>query len=369
MGEWQIESLGNIVTLQRGHDLPSVNRRVGSVPVVGSSGVSGFHDTALYEGPGVAIGRSGASIGCATWVSEAYWPLNTTLFVRDFKGNEPRWVFRVLHAIDFMAFNSGSAQPSLNRNYLTGVMVNRPPLETQRAIADVLSSLDDKIAANKRIIETQIQILRMLYRQHTRNHAVASSSVHLIPILGGTPSRASSSNWDGAVRWASVTDVTAAPNGILFSTAEGISAAASRSATRLSAHPAGSVVLSARGTVGTVAQLEVEAAANQSCYVFRPGVIPAACLRPVVEDMAGQALSHVHGSVFDTITMSTFRHLSIPELTSAQWSRLESELSPHRMSAALLTQQSIRLAATRDELLPLLMSGRISVREAEEAAP
>lgn len=123
MTDWSSSTLGNVVELQRGHDLPTTTRVAGPVPVIGSFGVTGWHNISKYEGPGVAVGRSGASIGVATYVNGPYWPLNTCLFVRDFKSNDPGWVFRLLASIDFSQFNSGSAQPSLNRNFLKGILV------------------------------------------------------------------------------------------------------------------------------------------------------------------------------------------------------------------------------------------------------
>lgn len=151
MSDWSNGTLHDVVELQRGHDLPGTARGEGTVPVIGSFGITGYHDVARYPGPGVAIGRSGASIGVATYCPSSYWPLNTCLFVRDFRGNDPRWVYYLLDSIDFSGFNSGSAQPSLNRNYLKGVPVAKPPLVEQRAIAGVLGALDDKILSNNRI--------------------------------------------------------------------------------------------------------------------------------------------------------------------------------------------------------------------------
>ena len=146
----EIVALSEVVGLQRGHDLPSQRRNPGSVPILGSFGVTGWHDTARYNGPGVTIGRSGASIGVATFVDSPYWPLNTALFVKDFKGNDPRWVYFLLDAIDFSSYNSGSAQPSLNRNFLADIPVPHAPLMEQRAIAATLGALDDKIESNRR---------------------------------------------------------------------------------------------------------------------------------------------------------------------------------------------------------------------------
>lgn len=151
MTEWMETSLGEVVHLQRGHDLPTQDRRPGSVPIVGSFGITGWHDTAKVKGPGVTIGRSGASFGTAAYVGEDYWPLNTCLYVTDFLGNDPRWVYALLHNIDFSGYNSGSAQPSLNRNFLKQIPVLLPSREEQHRIAVVLGVLDALIDQNRRL--------------------------------------------------------------------------------------------------------------------------------------------------------------------------------------------------------------------------
>jgi type I restriction enzyme S subunit len=113
-GEWLNITLGDFVALQRGHDLTEPQRRIGNVPVMGSAGQNGFHDTARAKGPGIVIGRSGASFGQVHFSEDDFWPHNTGLYVTDFKGNDPRFAFYFLKAIDFDRYNSGSAQPSLN---------------------------------------------------------------------------------------------------------------------------------------------------------------------------------------------------------------------------------------------------------------
>jgi len=84
---WRNVTLGDFVRLQRGHDLTDDDRRPGKVPVMGAAGMNGYHDTAIEKGPGVVIGRSGASFGKAHYCPEDYWPHNTGLYVTDFHGN------------------------------------------------------------------------------------------------------------------------------------------------------------------------------------------------------------------------------------------------------------------------------------------
>ena len=163
-GEWRETTLGEFVRLQRGHDLTDTERMSGSVPVMGAAGQNGFHAKALARGPGVIIGRSGASFGQVHYCKSDYWPHNTGLYVTDFRGNDPRFAFYFLTALDFSRYNSGSAQPSLNRNFIYPIEVRIPPLPEQRAIAHILGTLDDKIELNRRMIETLEAMARALFK-------------------------------------------------------------------------------------------------------------------------------------------------------------------------------------------------------------
>ncbi len=154
MSEWRTATLDQVLKLQRGHDLPTGQRRSGKVPVVGAAGPSGLHDTAIGKAPGVVVGRAGASMGHATYCDVDFWPLNTSLYVTDFMGNEPRFVYYLLHLIDFSGYNSGAAQPMLNRNYIKHIPILLPPPREQRAIMAVIGVLDDKIAIDERIAAT-----------------------------------------------------------------------------------------------------------------------------------------------------------------------------------------------------------------------
>jgi type I restriction enzyme S subunit len=156
--------LGDFVTLQRGHDLPDQQRRPGDVPILGSFGITGWHDEASAKGPGVTVGRSGASFGVASYSPTDFWPLNTALYVVDFHGNVERFAYYFLKGFDFEGYNSGSAQPSLNRNFVHPIAVLVPPLSEQRAIAGLLGELDDKIELNRRMNETLESIAQSLFK-------------------------------------------------------------------------------------------------------------------------------------------------------------------------------------------------------------
>lgn len=150
--DWDAVQLGTFISLRRGHDLTWRDRRRGRVPVMGSAGLNGFHDVAIAQGPGVVLGRSGASFGQAHYCERDFWPHNTALYVTDFHGNEPLFVFYLLSSFDFSSYNSGGAQPSLNRNFISSLPIGVPHPPEQRAISGVLSDVDDLLAASERMI-------------------------------------------------------------------------------------------------------------------------------------------------------------------------------------------------------------------------
>lgn len=154
----QYKPLQEVITLQRGFDLPTVRRNGGPIPVIGATGVVGWHDESKVDGPVVTTGRSGV-VGGSHWSRNAAWPLNTSMYVKDFKGNNPRFIYYALKTIDFTGFDSGSAQPSLNRNYIANLSFPCPSKEEQEYIAEILGSVDDKIEANSRLIQSLTELV------------------------------------------------------------------------------------------------------------------------------------------------------------------------------------------------------------------
>lgn len=162
--EWRDGVLGDLVELKRGYDLPEKDRQPGGVPIVSSSGVSGRHSKAAVKGPGVVTGRYG-TIGRVFFITEDFWPLNTTLYVRDFKGNDPRFVSYFLQGINYLAYSDKAAVPGVNRNDLHRAPIRYPinPAE-QHAIAHILGTLDDKIELNGRMNESLEAMARALFK-------------------------------------------------------------------------------------------------------------------------------------------------------------------------------------------------------------
>ncbi len=162
--DWIECRLGDVITLKRGYDLSTAQRHAGGVPVVSSSGISGYHNETKVKGPGVVTGRYG-TLGEVFFVRGDFWPLNTTLYVQDFKGNDPLFISYFLRTLNFASQNVAGAVPGVNRNYLHMLQVRVPPLPTQRKIADILSAYDDLIENNTRRIKILEEMAQTIYRE------------------------------------------------------------------------------------------------------------------------------------------------------------------------------------------------------------
>ncbi len=161
---WQDQVLGEVLTLKRGHDLPERKRQPGIVPIVSSAGITGFHNVAKAEPPGVVTGRYG-TLGEVYFVEEPFWPLNTALYVIDFKGNDPRYVAYLLRNTLRNYQSEKAAVPGFDRNVLHTLNVSAPGPEDQVAIASVLSAYDNLIENNRRRIALLEEAAGLLYRE------------------------------------------------------------------------------------------------------------------------------------------------------------------------------------------------------------
>ncbi len=258
----------------------------------------------------------------------------------------------------------GAVQQHFNVGAMRALQVALPPKDVQKAIVEVLGALDDKIAANTKFASTAEDFALALYREATCGVEMVPMSSRLVPVLGGTPARSTTEFWGGENLWISARDVTGAGQSVILDTEEKITDLAIAS-TKAKPLPAGSVILTARGTVGAVARLAESASFNQSCYGFAPGALPASVLYFAIRAATDHAKALAHGSVFDTITMKTFDHLSVPGLDADSLDVLEGSIRGPLDIVEASQRESRTLAAARDTLLPQLMSGKLRVKDAE----
>ncbi|MCL6236411.1 restriction endonuclease subunit S [Acinetobacter sp. ANC 5579] len=161
---WRDDIFDNLVRLKRGHDLPNQNIISGKFPVVASSGIKDFHNDFKASPPIVVTGRSG-TLGEVQYITEKSWPLNTTLYSINFRDNLPKYVYYYLKEMHLENFNAGAGVPTLNQNHLQKLKIKIPQLYIQKKVAAILSAYDDLIENNKKRIQILENMAGELYKE------------------------------------------------------------------------------------------------------------------------------------------------------------------------------------------------------------
>ena len=150
---WEQRKVKDVAPLQRGFDLPTSQMEKGPYPVVMSNGIGGYHSQYRAKGPGVVTGRSG-TIGKLHYIEDDYWPHNTSLWVTNFNGNYPKFVYHLYQLLDLSHYGTGSGVPTLNRNDVHDAKVFIPSLDEQKQISKILDTIDSLITLHQRKFET-----------------------------------------------------------------------------------------------------------------------------------------------------------------------------------------------------------------------
>ncbi|MFZ3138290.1 MAG: restriction endonuclease subunit S [Thermodesulfovibrionales bacterium] len=150
---WEIGTVKDFFTLQRGFDLPAQHRTDGKYPIISASGVNGYHHECKVQAPGVTTGRSGL-LGQVYYIMDDFWPLNTSLFIVEYKLAKPLFAYFFLKTLDLEGLNGGSAVPTLNRNDVHSLETTLPPLELIDRFESLTLPMFRKIKENRNQIQT-----------------------------------------------------------------------------------------------------------------------------------------------------------------------------------------------------------------------
>ncbi|WP_295843471.1 restriction endonuclease subunit S [uncultured Microbacterium sp.] len=370
---WRYSALSEIVELQRGFDLPSHNRHPGPYPVLTSGEGGGSHDEARVAGPGFVVGRA-TNIGRPKWSSGDFWPHNTTMFAKDFKGNSPRWLYHLFEATDLSGFDSGSVQPMLNRNYVAQVQVAVPPVSEQVAIAEVLTALDDKIAANTAVAAklSSVAMWELTGSLRDGHVDVTIAEVAILVVRGITPQYVETEyvETEGATRVLNQKCVR--DQSVSLEPSRWTSPSRVRPEKLLRRDDV-LVNSTGQGTLGRVARWSNSETATVDSHITIVRPDPSVCATSVI----GQAILAIEADIEALGEGSTGQtelsriqlgqaHIRLPRAERAQTLGLAIDALVDRADAA--REENLTLAATRDALLPQLMSGKLRVRDAEAIA-
>ncbi|QKV16332.1 restriction endonuclease subunit S [Escherichia coli] len=417
--------LNEFITLQRGFDLPQDKRIKGDIPVIASTGIVGYHNEEKVQAPGVVIGRSG-SIGGGQYITNNFWPLNTTLWVKDFKGHHPRFVYYLLKSIDFSQFNVGSGVPTLNRNHLSGVLVADTSYSYEKEVSNVIGILDDKINLNKKINQTLEQMSQTLFksgfvdfdpvidnaldagnpipealqsraelRQKVRNSAdfkplpaeirslfpseFEETELGWVPkgwkidnigglsdkiFSGGTPNTSTEEYWNGALNWFSSGETR---NALIIETEKKITATGVKnSSTRLSV--AGDILIASAGqghTRGQTSLNTIDTYINQSVVCILP--IKPSYSTWLYFNLSSRytemrAISDSH-SIRGSLTTKLISSMKVASPTDELISLFDINCSVFISKIKNNLELSRELKKLRDTLLPKLISGELSLED------
>lgn len=358
--------LGDVLPFHYGKNLPAPKRNhEGSIPVISSAGVIDHHDQSVVSGPVVVIGRKG-SVGSVFYSQGPCWPTDTAFYVQGSDRIDIRFAYYFLKNQPLSRMNNDSAVPGLNRGDAEGLVVSIPgDVEYQRQIAGVLGALDDKIAANNKILKISDSLLMAKY-QATPLRGDRSSISDVASIGGGgTPSTKNEEFWGGVTLWATPTDVTRLSGSWLSDSARkltdsGVQACSSP------IYPIGSILMTSRATIGATCIAGAPMAVNQGFIVVQPRDKNLrnwlfAQIRLRAEEFIGWA----NGATFLELPKKIFRGLPFHAPTSEGLREFNEIADPLLESSRAIQNENQKLARTRDELLPLLMDGRITVKDAE----
>lgn len=384
--------LGEILELQRGYDLPSSQMKIGSVPVAGSNGVIGYHDTARGNYPCITVGRSG-SVGKVHYYEQPTWAHNTALFVKNFKGNDPKYLYYFLKNLhlDEMFSKGSSVVPSLDRKVVHSLIVPFQEDKTcQKQIASVLSNIDRKIELNRAINQNLEAMAKQLYDywfvqfdfpdENGRPYKSSggkmvwneklkreipenwhSDNICLIAdiLSGGTPSKQINEYWNcGHIPFFGPTDY----NGSMFQlqTADKITESGLQHCSS-SLFEENTIIITARGSIGKLVIVGTPMAMNQSCYALKSKNEEYEYLYFLTIQLIESLKAKGSGSVFKSIIASDIENTMLCVANKGIISLFCDKVSPIMKQIKKNTQEMIHLTKQRDELLPLLMNGQVSV--------
>lgn len=259
-----VHPFDQICTLEYGAALPKEKRIDGEYPVLGSNGITGYHNEYLIEGPAVIVGRKG-SVGEVTYIEENCYPIDTTYYINRISPEkcDIRYLYHVLKTLDLPSLKGGAGIPGLNRKEVYEKhKIPLPPLEVQKEIVVEIEGYQKIIDGARQVVENYQPRISI----DPDWPMVALGEICDIK-SGGTPSRSIEEYWNGDIPWITTTligfNIIEAANE--FITNEGLK----HSSTWIV--PRGTLLLAMYGqgiTRGKVAILGIDAAINQACAAF-----------------------------------------------------------------------------------------------------
>lgn len=381
--------LGDLVEFQRGYDLPKSKFVEGKYPVQSSNGILGYHNEYKVEGPGITIGRSG-TVGTPHLIRENFFPHNTSLFVKEFKGNDIEYIYYLLQYLDLGNQKSGSGVPTMNRNHLHPIKIRayRDKTYQQRTIK-ILSLIDKKIQINNQInqeLEAMAKTLydywfvqfdfpdengkpykssggKMVYNDQLKREIPEGWGVEKVSEIaktgsGGTPKSTTDEYYsNGTIPWINSGELN---KSIIISTTNYITEfGLENSSAKL--FPADSILIAMYGaTAGKVSFLAFESSTNQAiCAVTLDDNRLKYYFKFFIEDLYSHLVTLSSGSARDNLSQDMIKNLLMINPNDRVIETFFVLVDSYFLQITNNLKQNQELTQLRDWLLPMLMNGQV----------
>lgn len=407
MSKISITTLGSLIEFQRGYDLPKTSFVEGDVPVISSNGILGYHNEYKVKGPGITIGRSG-TVGLPHYIEENFYPHNTSLFIKDFKGNNPKYIYYLLKTLGLNDRGSGSGVPTMNRNHLHPLKVRAylNPIY-QEGIANVLTSIDSKIALNNRInaeLEAMAKTVydywfvqfdfpfdfvqgkpsaegkpykssggKMVWSEELKREVPEGWEIGTLSDLGdivggSTPPREVAGYFcNNGTAWITPKDLSLIQGNKFITKGELDVSESGIKAASLNIMPKGTILLSSRAPIGYLAISRDEVTTNQGFKSFVPNKgYSTEYVYYSIKNMIPTIENNAVGSTFKEVSASTLKSIKVCLAQKEIVEAYNKKVSAIFNRQNLLEQENQQLSLLRDWLLPMLMNGQVKVGGEEE---
>ena len=366
------------VRLNRGFDLPESKIVAGEYPVVASTNIKAYHNAYKVKPPVVVTGRSG-SLGKVQYIDSKCWPLNTSLYSKDFRGNKLKYIYYFLQTMHLEQYNAGAGVPTLNQNHLQRLKIVVHDIDEQKKVSDILSAYDNLIENNNKRIRLLEQMAENLYKEWfvrfrfpgyedtefedgmPRGWVREKIGLHYNTCSGGTPSRTHEEYYtDGTIPWVKTGEIK---DGIIIHTDECITEAGIKgSSAKLL--PQGAVVMAMYGVnIGMLAYLDSEMTCNQACCVFndKNEINSRHYLFHYLYSIRDYLLLIGFGAAQQNLSQDLIKKVKIVIPPAELIKEFDKQKEPLYQTIRALMMQNDKLIKQRDALLPRLMSGKFEV--------
>ena len=377
MSEWKEVTISEIAFLKNGKKRPDTS---GLIPVYGGNGIMDYVNTHNDEDC-IAIGRVGAYCGCVYLTKGKVWISDNAISAKANSNADNNYLYYLLDSLNLNRHRIGGAQPLMTQDLIGRIKVFLPPLPTQRRIASILSSLDDKIAINRRICENLEAQAQALFKHWFidfapfKNGKFVESELGMIPegwrvgtleelgeVVGGaTPSKANDSYYtQKGIAWLTPKDLS---NKLMKFTSRGEIDITQEGYDSCSAKlmPKGSVLFSSRAPIGYLTIAKNDICTNQGFKSVVPKYAGTAYIYYLLKNNTKRIESMASGTTFKEASGSLMKSLSVVVPPKRIIDEYEASVAEMFNEQEVIEQESSRLSALRDTLLPKLMSGEIKV--------